>query len=208
MKDDVSIGILRPWRGLASLKSSSRGVASPRGISLPCVGTSSGLKGGGRGVACSFCALSSSSSSRGVTRAEAPLNLRSRAAFCEGDAIFVAPVLRARRGAARAHRPGRGRSCVSVFGPTRPFWLRLARPTPAPAAAKSRTQTAGAASKSCPCAAPGGHRSGLARAVGARILQLGAGLKKRASNSAGGCPHTPPRLDAAAARGSDQTWPT
>ena len=53
---------------------------------MPCVGTSSGLKGGGRGVACSFCA--SSSSSRGVTRAEAPLNLRSRAAFCEGDAIL------------------------------------------------------------------------------------------------------------------------
>ena len=55
---------------------------------MPCVGTSSGEKGGGRGVACSAFWMVSSSSSRGVTRAEAPLNLRSRAAFCEGDAIL------------------------------------------------------------------------------------------------------------------------
>ena len=87
MKDDVSMGMLRPCLGDASLKSGSRGVASPLGISLPCVGTSSGEKGGGRGVACSAFWMVSSSS-RGVTRAEAPLNLRSRAAFCVGDAIL------------------------------------------------------------------------------------------------------------------------
>ena len=55
---------------------------------MPCVGTSSGEKGGGRGVACSAFWMVSSSSSRGVTRAEAPLNLRSRAAFFSGDAIL------------------------------------------------------------------------------------------------------------------------
>ena len=91
MKDEVSIGMLRPWRGLASLKSSSRGVASPLGISFPCVGTSSGLNGGGRGVACASLLMVSSSSSRGVTRAEAPRRLRSRAAFAAGDAILWLP---------------------------------------------------------------------------------------------------------------------
>ena len=206
MKLDVSMGILRPCLGDASLESGSRGVASPRGISLPCVGTSSGEKGGGRGVACSAFWMVSSSSSRGVTRAEPPLNLRSRAAFAAGEAIFVVFVKRARRGAARAHRPGRGRSCVGVFGPTRLFWLRLARLKPPPAAAKTQPQTAGAASKSCPCAAPGGHRSGLARAVDARILQLSVGLKKRATKAppapaAGGAAHKPPRSD-------PRPWPT
>ena len=113
------MGMLRPWRGLASLKSSSRGVASPLGISFPCVGTSSGEKGGGRGVACSAFWTVSSSSSRGVTRAEAPLNLRSRAAFCEGDAILVTFVKRARRGAAHG--------CPSECSGPRPSIRRLDR---------------------------------------------------------------------------------
>ena len=97
-----------------------------------------------------------------------------------GRRHFGTPALRARRGAARAHRPDRGRSCVSVVGPTRLFWLRLARQTTAPAAAKPRTQTAGAASKSCPCAFPGGHSALLARLAVARIPLRQTGRKKSA----------------------------
>ena len=183
MKLDVSMGMLRPWRGLASLKSSSRGVASPRGISLPCVGTSSGEKGGGRGVACSALLMVSSSSSRGVTRADAPLNLRSRAAFCEGDAILVIFVKRARRGAAHGC-PG---ECFGPGASSRRLdlvvGLRTRRNAVGPAqptAGHGAGQSSGLSSGRALAAPPAANLALLARSVVERIPSVGDGAKIRA----------------------------